>query len=162
MRLVTSFAVAIAAAFAFTTSAMADAEITATYKTSPNNLWNLIEFHQPFENYMPPIKSSTTQGQGVGAKKTNILKEGGGEVHLQLVYHDPKTRAFNYVIRSSPLPVKDYVGQVRVTDLGDGRAQLTWKGVFTADGVEQSKADEILNGFYGAIATGIGEKFPRE
>ncbi len=162
MRVITFLAAKIAIAFLFASSAIADAGITATYKASADDLWNTVDFHAPFENFMPPIKSSSMEGKGIGARKTNILKDGGGKVYLQLAYYNPKIRGYNYVIRSSPLPLKDYVGEVRVTDLGDGRAQLTWRGFFGEEGVEQAKADEIMQGFYEAVATGIGKKFPRE
>ncbi|MGH1417954.1 MAG: SRPBCC family protein [Hyphomicrobiaceae bacterium] len=111
---------------------------------------------------MPPIKFSTTNRQGIGRQKTNTLKDGGGKVHLQLEYYEPKIRGDDYVVRSSPLPLNDYVGEVRVKDLGDGRAQLTWRGVFGGKGVDQPKADGFLSGFYEAVAVGIGKEFPRE
>lgn len=149
------------AAFAWVPNALADAGVTATYKASADDLWKAVDFHMPSENIMPPIESSKREGEGLGALKTNMLK-GGGEVQLQLVYYAPSERAFNYIIQSSPLPVKNYVGEVRVKDLGDGRSQLTWNGTYEPNGVDQAKADEILQGFYEAIAGRIAEKFPKE
>lgn len=154
-------AAAFASAAAFATAAVAGAEINVTYKAPAGDLWKLVEFHQPSENVMPPIEKSKLIGNGVGAIKINTLS-GGGEVHLQLVYIDPKSMAFNYVIRSSPLPIQNYVGEVRVKDLGDGRAQLIWRGVFEPKGVDPAKADETIQGFYLSIADRIGEKFSRE
>lgn len=161
MNRITTFASTITIAFAFATSAMAGAQLNATYKASADELWQLVEFHQPSENIMPPVKSSKLSGKGVGASKSNTL-DGGGELDLQLVYFDPKAKAFNYVIRSSPLPLKNYVGEVRVTDAGEGRSTLTWNSAYEPDGVEQAKADEIVQGFYDSIAGRIGEKFPKE
>lgn len=142
-------------------SVVADAGVTATYKTSADQLWQTVDFHKPSENIMPPIATSKRDGEGVGATKVNTL-QGGGEVHLQLVHFDPAARSFNYIIQSSPLPVKNYVGEVRVTDLGSGRSQLSWRGTYDAHGVEEAKADEILQGFYEAIAAKIGKQFARE
>lgn len=141
--------------------AAADAGITVTYDVSADTLWETVDFHQPSENIMPPIASSTRDGEGLGALKVNMLN-GGGEVHLQLVYYAPGERAFNYTIQSSPLPVSNYVGEVRVIDLGDGRSQLSWRGVYDANGVSQEDADAILQGFYEAIAGRIGEMYPME
>lgn len=160
MKLVTSLAGAIAITFAFTSSAIAGAEITATYKAPADELWKLVEFHQSSEKIMPPVETSKLVGNGVGALKLNKLN-GGGELDLQLVYFDPTSMAYNYVIRSSPLPLKNYVGEVRVVDLGDGRSQLTWRGTFEPKGVEQAKADETVQGFYNSIAGRIGEILPR-
>ena len=153
--------IAAVAAISCTPLANADSGVTAIYKVSADELWQTVDFHQPSENIMPPIASSTRDGEGLGATKINNLN-GGGEVHLQLVYYAPEDRAFNYIIQSSPLPVANYVGEVRVTDLGDGRAQLSWQGTYDAAGVSTEEADGILNGFYEAIAGRIGEKFPRE
>ncbi len=161
MRMISFYTALIAALFAFSTSAMADAEITATYKTSADKLWKLVEFHQPSENIMPPIETSKLTGNGVGAIKLNNLK-GGGELALQLVYFEPKSMAFNYVIQKSPLPLKNYVGQVRVEDLGNNRAKLTWSSVYDPKGVDSTKADEIVNGFYKSIIGRIGEKYTKE
>lgn len=161
MKKIATFASTISASMVFATSAFAGAEMKATYKASADELWKLVEFHQPSENIMPPVKSSKTIGKGVGASKSNTL-DGGGELKLQLVYIDEASKAYNYVIRSSPLPLKNYVGEVRVTDAGDGRSTLTWKGVFEPDGVEQAKADEIVQGFYDSIAGRIAERFSRE
>jgi len=135
--------------------------VTAVYRASADQLWEMVDFHQPSENIMPPIASSVRDGEGLGARKVNTL-QGGGDVHLQLVYYNPQERAFNYIIQSSPLPVANYVGEVRVTPLKDGRAELTWRGIFDASGVSQEEADAILQGFYEAIAARIGETFPME
>ena len=146
---------------ALSMNAFAGAEITAVYGTSADELWKAVDFHQPSENIMPPIESSNRSGEGVGATKINSLN-GGGEVHLQLVYYSPDDRAFNYVIQSSPLPVSNYIGEVRVESLGDNRAQLTWRGIYEPNGVTAEEADGILQGFYEAIAGKIGEMYPME
>ncbi len=137
-----------------------DAGVVATYETTPDKLWALVDFHQPSENIMPPIASSKLMGKGLGATKVNSLAGGGGDVHLLLAFYSSQYRAFNYTIQQSPLPVKNYVGEVRVRDAGNGRATLSWQGMFEPDGVSQEKANEILNGFYTAIAQKIGETYP--
>lgn len=139
----------------------ANTAVTAVYQTSADELWETVDFHQPSENIMPPISSSARSGEGLGATKINTL-EGGGEVHLQLVYYSPEDHALNYVIQSSPLPISNYVGEVRVESLGDNRAQLTWRSVYEPSGVSAEEADNILKGFYEAIAGRIGEIYPRE
>lgn len=161
MRMISFYIAVIATVFAFSTSAKADGEITAIYKVSADKLWDLVEFHKPSENIMPPIESSKLTGKGVGATKLNNLK-GGGELVLQLVYFSPQSKAYNYVIRTSPLPLKNYVGQVRVEDLGNNRSKLTWSSVFEPKGVEKAKADEIVDGFYKSIIGRIGETFTKE
>ena len=161
MRLISVYIAVITMIFAFTTSAKADAEVTAIYNVSADKLWDLVEFHKPSEKVMPPIESSHLTGKGVGAVKLNHLK-GGGEIVLQLVYFSAQSKAFNYVIRSSPLPLKNYVGQVRVEDLGNNRSKLIWSGVFEPNGVEKSKADEIVYGFYKSIIGRIGETFTKD
>lgn len=137
------------------------AGVTAVYKVPAAELWKTVDFHQPSETIMPPIARSERTGVGLGATKVNTL-EGGGDVHLLLVYYAPEDHAFNYTIQSSLLPVKNYVGEVRVRAVGDERSELSWRGVYQPDGVSQAEADEILGGFYAAIAAKIGEIHPRE
>lgn len=146
---------------ATTSDAVAQAGISAVYKVSADQLWSTVDFHQPSENIMPPIASSTRDGEGLGALKVNTLK-GGGEVHLQLVFYSPEERAFNHIIQSSPLPVRNYVGEVRVRPAGEGVARLTWRGVYDPAGVSPEEADAALQGFYEAIAARIGELYPRQ
>lgn len=143
-----------------TAPAFADSRVEATYEATPDQLFEMVDFHKPSENVMPPVESSKREGEGVGATKINTLS-GGGEVSLLLVYYEPSQRAFNYTITGGPLPVENYVGQVRVTDAGDDRARLSWQGTYDAAGVSDEKADEILGGFYAAIAERIGDTYPR-
>ena len=135
--------------------------VTAVYKVPAAELWKTVDFHQPSETIMPPIARSERTGEGLGATKVNTL-HGGGDVHLLLTYYAPEDHAFNYTIQSSPLPVKNYVGEVRVRALGDNRSELSWRGVYDPEGVSQAEADEALGTFYGAIAAKIGEIHPRE
>ena len=161
MKLTCLASAAMAAILATSGFAAADAGITAVYKTSADALWQKVDFHGPSEAIMPPIASSTRTGEGLGAIKVNTL-QGGGDITLQLVYYAPEARAFNYVIRSGPLPLANYVGEVRVTDLGDGRAELSWHGVYEPAGVTEAEADALLQGFLESIAGKIGETFARE
>ncbi|WP_404378897.1 SRPBCC family protein [Caenispirillum salinarum] len=154
-------AAAVAALTLAPAAASADAGITAVYETTPDKLWDMVDFHQPSEVIMPPIASSAREGEGVGATKVNTLADGGGDIHLLLAYYAPEERAFNYTIQEGPLPVTNYVGQVRVTEAGEGRAALSWQGTYDAAGVPEDKADEILGGFYASIAERIGETYER-
>lgn len=135
--------------------------VTAVFKAPAAELWKTVDFHQPSETIMPPIASSQRTGEGLGAKKVNTL-HGGGDVHLLLVYYAPEDHAYNYTIQSSPLPVKNYVGEVRVRPLGENRSELSWRGVYEPDGVSRAEADEALGSFYNAIAAKIGEIHPPE
>ena len=155
------FAIAAAAAAFVATAASADSGVVAVYETTPEKLWEMVDFHAPSENVMPPIAGSRRSGEGVGATKINTLADGGGEVHLLLVYYEPEAHAFNYTIQDGPLPVENYVGEVRVEPAGEGRARLSWQGTYDASGVPEEKADEILGGFYASIADRIGETHPR-
>lgn len=142
----------------FVLQAKADAGFSKTYNKLAKELFALVDFHQPSEAIMPPIASSKVVGKGLGAIKINNLKDNGGVITLQLVHYAPETYAFNYVIRSAPLPIEDYVGQVRVKDLGDGKSQLSWKGVFKGTKVSQEEADKMIQGFLNSIADKIAQK----
>jgi len=161
MKMRNVMAILTAALCLATFQVQAGAGVKAVYQVSAEKLWATVDFHQPSENIMPPIASSALSGKGTGATKINQL-QGGGEVHLKLVYYSPDNRAFNYIIETSPLPVDNYLGEVRVRSLGANRSQLSWHGIYEPAGVPREKADEILQGFYQAIATRIGEIYPQE
>lgn len=134
----------------------ASASISREYSISADELWGLVDFHQPAETIMPPIASSSVNGAGLSAIKVNQL-DGGGEVVLQLVYYSPDDRAFNYIIKDSPLPVDNYVGEVRVAATGENKSELSWSGKFTANGVSGEEASSVIQGFYESIAGRIAE-----
>ncbi len=154
-------ALGVAATLLAAPAALADAGVSAVYEAAPDAIRARGDFHGPSERIMPPIAASTRAGEGLGATKVNVLAGDGGEIHLLLADDAPGERAFNYTITSGPLPVENYVGEVRVEDLGDGRARLTWRGTYDPAAVPAEKADGILGGFYESIAGRIGETFPR-
>ncbi len=51
---------------------------------------------------------------------------------------------------------------VRVESLGDQRSEFSWQGIYDPNGVSEEEADEILGGFYNAIAQKVGEIYPME
>lgn len=151
----------ILAALFYSPLARADSGVVAVYEATADELWEMVDFHRPSENIMPPIASSQRSGEGVGATKINTLGGEGGQIHLLLTYYNPSERVFSYTIQDSPLPVENYVGVVRVSEAGEGRAQLSWQGTYDPAGVPSEQADEILGGFYASIADKLGETLPR-
>ncbi|MGH7716139.1 MAG: SRPBCC family protein, partial [Vulcanimicrobiaceae bacterium] len=63
----------------------------------------------------------------------------------RLLASDAKRRTCRYAIESTPMPVRNYVGALRVEDNCDGTSTVTWSAHF--DAAEDGDATEMVRGF---------------
>lgn len=73
----------------------------------------------------------------------------GGELIEEQTAMDEDGMSFSYVILESPLPIADYESTMAVTENGDG-ATITWSSSYSADGVSDEEALELMTGIYRA------------
>ena len=62
---------------------------------------------------------------------------------------DGDAMSFSYAIIDSPLPIADYTSTMAVTENGDG-ATITWSSSYSANGVSDEEALELMTGIYRA------------
>lgn len=101
------------------------------------------------------VESCDVQGSGVGAVRTINLKGGAGRVVERLESYDPKARVFSYRITNDgecPLPVKDYLATVKVSEDGPNAATVEWTGKFDPTGPEEDVKAMISGIYKGGIA----------
>lgn len=100
------------------------------------------------------VETCKVEGNGVGAVRTIELKGGMGRVVERLETYDPKARTFSYRITNDdcPLPMANYVANVRILEDGPNACTVEWTGNFTAKGPE-ADARAVVEGIYkGGIA----------
>lgn len=126
---------------------MTSANVIETVGASADDVWRIIsDFGGVEPNEM--IAGCAVEGEGVGAVRT-IGLNGGGEIVERLESQDDGARVFSYaIINESPLPVKNYVSTVKVTDGDDGAATVDWSSTFEAAGAPEAAVIELIEGVY--------------
>ncbi len=66
-----------------------------------------------------------------------------------MTYSGPH-RTYSYAFLDSPLPVKNYVATIELSEQPDGRTLIRWHSTFDAAGASEDKAKEAILGIYDA------------
>lgn len=125
---------------------MHSAGFKLTIKVEATVLWKTIKNFGSVEKYLPWISSSHVDGNGVGAVRTAITHD-GIEIQSQLECIDEKAKILKYAIINSSLPVNNYLGTMRVKDVGFESSEMEWSAVFEVKDVsaeEEAKKMETM------------------
>lgn len=117
---------------------------------SADKVWALLA---DFGNlcWAPGIQKVEVEGSGPGMLRKIHMGE-GGSIDERLESVDPNRMTLEYTIpANNPMPVTDYRSNVTVTDLGEGRCRVDWRGQAREQGISAEQAEEILGGAYNAM-----------
>jgi len=114
-------------------------------------VWRMVRTFADLDTYFSVFSSSSTEGEGEGAKRILRLPD-GGEFHERLESLDDDSRTLIYRTLKSPLPIENYVGTVKVEDAGEGQCKVSWSCRFDAD---PEVAPSMTEMFENAYADGI-------
>jgi hypothetical protein len=125
-------------------------EKTLVINATADEVWGFAGGWTSLDNIVPAgIASILSNGNEVGSFRKVNLKGGGIVEEIMITKSDTR---YTYIITKSPLPVSNYRSTLEVKDLGNGKSEFTWRGVFFADGVSNAEATNIIAGLYeGAI-----------
>jgi len=129
-----------------------------TINAAADEVWKTLSSFGDVEKYIPLVKSTTVVGSGVGAKRTCIVpNESGGEgkIEEELKSLDNDAKTFSYSITSSPMPFVNYLGTVKVKDLGNGRCEVEWSSTFEPKGMAEEEVVKILKDVYLTAIDGL-------
>lgn len=130
---------------------MTDVHYTTTIDASADAVWSTLRAFSDLESYFKVFARSTTEGKGVGATRVLYLAD-GGEFHERLETLDDEARTLTYRTLRSPLPIENYLGTVKVEDLGAGRSKVEWSCTFDASAeVEPSMKEMFANAYRDGI-----------
>ena len=111
---------------------MIDVSVKDTINASAYKVWSTVGAISNVEQYIPMISSSKVKGSGFGAKRTCVVTNKKGEemgkIEEDIVAFDNETKTYSYTITSSPFPVENYIGTVKVTGKNDNECELEWSG----------------------------------
>ncbi len=122
-----------------------------TINAVADEVWKTLSSFRNVEKYIPMVKSTTVVGSGVGAKRTCIVpNESGGEgkIEEELKSFDNDAKTFSYSITSSPMPFVNYLGTVKVKDLGNGRCEVEWSSTFEPKGMPEEEVAKMIKDIY--------------
>ena len=134
---------------------MIQVSVKNTINSPADAVWKTVGAIGNVEQYIPVIKSSTLQGSGLGAKRTCVMINEKGEemgtLEEEVTKFDDNARTYSYIITSGPLPVENYVGTVKVNDLGNNTCELEWSSQCDANGMDENEISNMLHGVYSMI-----------
>lgn len=137
---------------------MIEINMKAVIDTSADNVWSVISEFGSIGKYVNAVADCSVDGAGVGAKRTLTLNDGGKLVE-RLESIDEVNRSLTYSIVSGPLPVDNYVSDMKVNELAPNRSEIIWKSSFVASGVSDEEAKQVIEGIYNMGFEGLKKLF---
>lgn len=135
---------------------MTTIETKSTIPAPAATVWRTISAFHGIERWLPPVRASSVEGDGLGALRTCVFHD-GGVVRERLIELDDRAWALRYeIVDAGPLPVRGYVATMRVRPLGDDRCELSWSATFEATAGDADALAGMLRGVYAAGAEGLG------
>ena len=123
---------------------MANMAIAQEYSSSQDDVWKVLREFGGLD-WMPGVESCEVEGEGIGAIRNITM--GGNVVTERLEAFDDEARSLSYSIQQGPIPVRDYLATIAVSESQDG-CLVKWTARFElADGVP---ADALIKGLEGA------------
>lgn len=102
-------------------------------------------------DWHPMLEDVDSEGDVAGATRTARAADGSTQVE-RLRAFDANRHVYHYTMESTALPVRDYVGEFRIDDNGDGTSTVTWSARFdVSEGVD----DEVVEMIGGFLKAGI-------
>jgi Polyketide cyclase / dehydrase and lipid transport len=95
-------------------------------------LWQAIGSFAAIGDWHPMIEKVESNGERKGSIRTLQLA-GGAKLVERLHEVSPTERLYRYSIESSPLPISNYVSEIRVKESGDGSSTVEWSSDFNVN-----------------------------
>lgn len=126
---------------------MAEVLVKATIGASAADVWKTVSDFGGIAKLGGGVTSCTLEGEGVGSVRTITLGT-GAVIKERLESCDEAAHSLSYSIIEAPLPLKDYVSTMKLTDAGDGQCELAWSSTFEPAGVPEAEAKKMVEGIY--------------
>ncbi|HLZ97722.1 MAG TPA: SRPBCC family protein [Steroidobacteraceae bacterium] len=106
-------------------------------------LWRDIGSFGAVGAWHPMLSGVDSQGDVPGARRIAHSRDGGIQVERLKDYNGTDC-IYRYEMESTPMRLRDYIGEFRVDDNGDGTSTVTWMAHFEpADGNGEETARKI-------------------
>lgn len=127
---------------------MAKVNMSTKLNVSPDELWKTIGGFNALADWHPAVEKSELE-EGGQVRKLSLL--GGGTIVERLQKMDDTGRLYRYSIESAPLPVANYVSEIRVKESEGGKGcEVEWSSEFEPSGASATDAQNAISGIYEA------------
>lgn len=111
-------------------------------------VWELIGDFNALADWHPAVEKSELEEDG---HVRHLSLVGGGTIIERLERLDAESFRYVYSVIDSPLPVADYVAELRVHKDGSGEGcEVEWSGEFKPSGASVEDAEEAIKEIYAA------------
>ncbi len=144
----TLFAGLIAVGLAASPALAIDLSESVDVTASPADAWAAVGDWCSIKDWHPVIAECEAYEED-GKTMRKLTTGDGGEIIEEQTGMDGDAMSFSYAIIESPLPIADYASTMAVMENGDG-ATITWSSSYSANGVSDDEALELMTGVYRA------------
>lgn len=131
----------------------------AIIKAPANSVWETLRKFDGVERYLPVVKSSVVKGSGEGAERTCTVQMSHDQASMlleeKLVKVDDANRSLDYIIINSSMPIHDYLGTMKVTEVDEKTCEVEWSSRFSAKGTPESELADMIRGIYSMGLDGL-------
>ncbi|MEK0081931.1 SRPBCC family protein [Benzoatithermus flavus] len=124
---------------------------------SPDMLWQAIGAFTAIGDWHPLVEKVESEGEYKGSTRT--LQLGGARIVERLEEVSPTERLYRYSIVDSPLPIRNYVAEIRVKDNGDGSSTVEWSSDFDVTTGNEGDVVKTLQEVYRAGLDNLGQLY---
>lgn len=112
-------------------------------------LWKAIGSFAAIGDWHPMFERVEAQGENKGSMRT-VQLIGGAKLVERLEEVSPNERLYRYSITESPLPISNYVSEIRVRDNGDGSSTVDWTSDFAVNTSNETDVVKTIQEVYQA------------
>ncbi len=138
--------------------------VKGTINASADDVWKTVSSFSEIEKYLPLVKSSVTEGSGLGAKRTCTIGTPDGKeakFNEEVTNFDENTKSLTYESAGfSPFPFENYKGTVKVVDAGNNTCEIEWSGTFDAKAPED-EVTKMMNDVYTSAINGLKQLYTK-
>src|SRR5262245_25677393 len=123
---------------------MARVEVQDEIDAAKETVWEVVSDFGGVKRISPDVESCAVEGNGVGAVRTIHLN--GIKIQERLEGLDPKGYTFSYSMLEGPIPFKNYLAHVVLSDAGPKRTTINWSGTFEPAGMPAEQLEQLVRG----------------
>ncbi|AJP48266.1 hypothetical protein PG1C_06925 [Rugosibacter aromaticivorans] len=109
-------------------------------------VWSTVRDFAGITRFLPMFELVGQADNTIGSIRT--LKQGDAVFRERLESLDDTARIQRYAIVEAPVPLKDYVGELAVRDLGNNRCTMSWSSTFIVVGAPEAEVVSMIEGLY--------------
>jgi len=132
---------------------MARVEVQDEIDAAKDVVWDLVSDFGGVGRISAEVESCKVEGEGIGAVRT--IQTSGVVIQERLEGLDGKAYTFSYSMLEGPIPFKNYVAHVKLSDAGPNRTKINWAGSFEPAGIPAEQLEQLVEGIYRGLIAGI-------